>query len=156
MSSELKIKAQKHIDKAVYDTLPAIISANIVASVGAFVLLEAYEKDQKGNNKYRPIEPTDPLYMDKLVVGINYLARNKEAISQGEVDMQAIFKRDFVILQQKDPNTKATEYLTTRLLGKMPDQLKLDHNITMLSALAKKAEVERKFTEQTVIPSYFI
>lgn len=154
--SDLKTKAQSHIEKAVSDSLPAIISANLVAACGALVLFEAYEKDQKGNNKYRVIEPSDPAYFDKLVTGINYLARNKEAESKGEADMQRIFKDDFVILQQKEPNTKATEYLTTRLLGKMPDQLKLDHNITMLSALAKKAEVERRLTEQTGIPSHFM
>lgn len=154
--SELKAKAQSHIEQAVSDSLPAIISANLVAACGAMVLFEAYEKDQKGNNKYRIIEPSDPAYFDKLVTGINYLARNKEAESKGEADMQRIFKDDFVILQQKEPNTKATEYLTTRLLGKMPDQLKLDHNITMLSALAKKAEVERRLTEQTGIPSHFM
>jgi hypothetical protein len=154
--SDLKTKAQSHIEEAVAKSLPAVIASNIVASVGAMVLMEAYEKDQKGNNKYRVVDPSDPAYFDKLVVGINYLARNKEAESKGEADMQRIFKDDFVVLQQKEPNTRATEYLTTRLLGKMPEQLKLDHNITMLSVLAKKAETERKLTEQTAIPSYFL
>lgn len=112
------------VQRAVSAHIPQLTASALAAAIGGTVVLKLQITEQ-GKMKYVAVQDTE-----ELIQAIDWFATYGNKFSQ----------EGFVILQQRPPDSKFWDYLTTRHLGKVPDEQKKAGEGTLnLAEIARKA-----------------
>ena len=112
------------VQRAVSAHIPQLTASALAAAIGGTVVLKLQTTEQ-GKMKYVAVQDTE-----ELIQAIDWFATYGNKFDQ----------EGFVILQQRPPDSKFWDYLTTRHLGKVPDEAKKEQaGVLNLSVIGKKA-----------------
>ena len=119
------------VQRAVSAHIPHLTAAALAAALGGTVILKL-SQSETGKMKYVPVNTSE-----EIIQGIDWIATYGNKFDQ----------EGFYIIQQRPPDSKFWDYLTTRHLGKVPDEQKVDlsHKLN-LAEVGKKALSRSKET----------
>lgn len=112
------------VQKSVSEHIPHLTAAALAAALGGTVILKLTQSET-GKMKYAPVSTTE-----EIIQGIEWIAEYGNQFDQ----------EGFYMIQQRPPDAKFWEMLTSRHLGKIPDEeKKRDDNALNLAQIGRKA-----------------